>query len=276
VRIGVVGLGLIGGSIARDLTRLDHTVSGGDVDERAVDAALKEGVLRHRLGMDGDGVDACDVVILALPVQHVAGWLRMLVPRVRDCRLLMDTGSTKADITKAALEAGLAERFVGAHPLAGDHLSGWGASRTGLFQGARVFLCPAQGAQRDALQLAETIWRSIGAETVHMDAKTHDEQLAWTSHLPQLTATALALTLAGAHRTRREMGTGGLDMTRLAGSDPEMWTGIALHNRDPLQRALASMQQELDALRAALDRGDSVMLRARFEAAREWHRRAGD
>jgi prephenate dehydrogenase len=275
VNIGVIGLGLIGGSMARDLTRLGHSVAGGDVDEDAVLGALSEGVIQSRLGIDGDGVDACDVVILALPVQHASALLRSLAPCVSHCRLIMDTGSTKVKIAAAAVEAGIGDRFVGSHPLAGDHRSGWGASRRALFDGARVFLCPSENAHPDAVQAADAIWRSIGAMPVLMDDKAHDEQLAWTSHLPQLTATALALCLDSAGRRREELGAGGNDMTRLAGSDPHMWTGIAIENGDALQRAIALMQQELDALRAAIERRDSVQLRQRFEAARAWHGGAG-
>jgi prephenate dehydrogenase len=168
---------------------------------------------------------------------------------------------------------GLADRFVGAHPLAGDHRSGWDASRAGLFAGARVFLCPADGAGEEAVALAEALWTGLGGTTERMDATEHDRRLAWTSHLPQAVSTALAMALAGRGIGRGELGPGGRDVTRLAGSSPEMWAGVLRDNADAVGDALAAMEAEVRALREAVASGDADRIRERLARARRW---AGD
>jgi prephenate dehydrogenase len=269
VKIAVFGLGLIGGSLARDLAALGHTVTGSDLDDRAVDAALAEGVITST-AEDGATLDDVDVVILAVPVRAAASLLRALAPRLPAGCTVLDTGSTMRDVVAAAAAAGIGHRFVGCHPLAGDHRSGWAASRRGLFEGAPAYLSPGPDTAGDAVATAAALWRSVGAVPETMDAAAHDRRLAWTSHLPQLLATALALTCRDAGRGPAELGPGGRGMVRLAGSDAEMWTGILLHNSDEVLRALTGMQAQLDAVRAAIEAAHSDELYARFDAARQW------
>jgi cyclohexadieny/prephenate dehydrogenase / 3-phosphoshikimate 1-carboxyvinyltransferase len=274
VNVAVVGLGLMGGSLARDLSARGHRVTGADADADTVAAALREGVLHASLGMpgalDAGAVAGADVVILAVPVDRARALLHELAPALARARLVTDVGSTKADIVAAAQQAGVAERFVGSHPLAGHQSSGWAASRRDLFSGATVYLCAAAEVSPAAMNAAQDLWAEVGAVTQSMDAAEHDRQLAWTSHLPQLLATSLGLALRREGWRPAELGSGGRDMTRLAGSDPAMWTGIALQNREELLRALDEMRRELDALRAAMESGDSHELHSRFTAAREW------
>jgi prephenate dehydrogenase len=164
----------------------------------------------------------------------------------------------------------LTERFVGSHPMAGDHRSGWPASKADLFVGAPVYLCAARGTAPDAMELAAALWHSLGATTLPMDAEAHDVQLAWTSHLPHMIATALANALARRPLWRDDLGRGGKEMTRIAGSSPEMWTAIAVDNAPAIDHALAQFEEEIARMRAALARTDAEGIRGCFSAARAW------
>lgn len=269
--VAVVGLGLIGGSLARDVAGRGVRVLGWDADAEALRAAVAEGVVHHPLADDLRDVDQADAVVLAVPVLAAAQLLRTLAPHLAGARLITDVGSTKTSIVRAAEALGLGARFVGSHPLAGDHRSGWSASRGGLFNGARVFLCGTPGTDEDAMLLASDLWTSVGGRPELMDANEHDVRLAWTSHLPQVVSTALALTIDQTGVPRGELGPGGRDVTRLAGSDPAMWADILLDNADALVSALATMQTQLAAVQQAVASGDREELRRLLAEARGWH-----
>jgi prephenate dehydrogenase len=266
----VIGLGLIGGSVARDLAALGMVVSAYDADATQLAAAMRDGVVHHRLNHVLDGLGAADLVIIAVPVDEALEVLRLAAPHLKRAALITDVGSTKARIVALATELGLGDRFVGAHPMAGDHRSGWAASRAGLFVDAPLYLCPAVDSVPQAVTLAESLWRTLGARPIEMDAVVHDERLAWTSHLPHMIAVVLGLTLGEGGVGREELGPGGRDMTRIAGSSPDMWTAIAVDNADPIDAALAVAEREIGALREEIARRDASALHERFTSARAW------
>jgi prephenate dehydrogenase len=263
----VVGLGLIGGSVARDLVERGVRVLGHDRDPATVRDALRDGGIHEALA-PGLGAEMADVVVIAVPVTAAPHVLRQL--RLRPGALVTDVGSTKESIVRAAEDAGLGERFVGSHPLAGDHRSGWSASRTGLFRDARVFLTPTSRTTPDAVEQARALWTALGARTEVMGAAEHDRRMAAVSHLPQALATALGSVLADEGLSRADLGPGARDMTRLAGSSPEMWASIAADNARHLSPAVGAMQERLSALRDALDAGDAERLRGFFEEGNRW------
>ena len=273
--VAVIGLGLIGGSLARDLSARGVRVLGWDADAESLRAAADEGVVHHPLADDLHGADQADAVVLAVPVLAAPNLLRRLAPRLGPVRLITDAGSTKTSIVRAAESLAIGDRFVGSHPLAGDHRSGWDASRERLFHGARVYLCPTRSSGDEAMRLASALWAMVGARPEVIDADLHDARLAWTSHLPQVVSTALALTLHHADTPRDQLGPGGRDVTRLAGSDPGMWADILLDNADALAPALAMMQARLSALSHAVAARDRDALRRMFAEARAWHQQGG-
>ena len=268
-RVGVVGLGLMGGSLARALAARGVQVLGFDRDRDSLDAAVAEGMVHEPLDDSLAGVERADVVVLATPVAATARLLTRLGDRLAGPALIMDVASTKRSIVAAAEAAGLGPRYVGAHPLTGSHRSGWGASRASLFEEARVFLCPSSSTTPDALRLAESFWRSLRAGVEVLDADTHDEQMAWRSHLPQAVSTALALTLRQANVARSALGPGGRDMTRLAGGDPDLWTGIVGDNAPAILQALDAMEQQLRYFRERLAAGEDGV-RECFSDGRDW------
>lgn len=263
---GIMGLGLIGGSMARDLAAKGVRVFAWDRDEGAVRAAAEQGIARP-LGWDGP----VDAVVVAVPVLATRDLLREMAGRMDGVRLITDVGSTKRSIVQAAEQLGIGDRFVGSHPLAGDHRSGWEASRTGLFEGARVYLSRTRSTDADALELARELWTRIGAVPQVMDAAEHDRRLALTSHLPQAASTALARALAEWGIGRSDLGPGGRDVTRLAGSSPEMWADILIDNAAEIGPALEALEGQLRTLRDAVHRADRDQLQRFFAEGRAWH-----
>jgi prephenate dehydrogenase len=268
-RVSVVGLGLMGGSLARALAALGVRVVGYDRDRSSLDAAVAEGMVHEPLDDTLDGVENVDIVVLATPVATTAALLTRLGDQLSGPSLIMDVASTKKSIVAAAEAAGLGPRYVGAHPLTGSHRSGWGASRASLFEEARVFLCPSATTTPQALRLAESFWRSLRAGVEVLDAVEHDEQMAWRSHLPQAVSTALALTLRQADVARSALGPGGRDLTRLAGGDPALWTGIMSDNAPAILEALAAMEEQLRLFRERLAAGEDGV-RECFADGRDW------
>jgi prephenate dehydrogenase len=267
-RAAVVGLGLIGGSIAKDLAATGVEVEAYDPDDAAVDDALASGVVARRLDASLATMRA-DVVVIATPVDAAVHVLRALA-RANSATLITDVGSTKGRIVAEADALGLSGRFVGSHPMAGDHRSGWSAARRGLFSGARVYLCAPDRTPAELVARADAFWRALDAHPVRIDASAHDRTLAWTSHLPHVVSAALALALGEAGVERDELGPGGRDITRLAGSSPEMWSAIATENATAIDAALAAAEREVASFRRLLSRADAGELHSKFAAARAW------
>ena len=269
-RAAVIGLGLIGGSIARELASRGTRVSGFDENGDALQTALSAGVVSEVLDPWLEGLHTVDLVVIAVPVDVASEILARIAPHTTAAALITDVGSTKARIVATAERLGLGERFVGSHPIAGDHRSGWDASRLGLFQDSRVYLCPTSTSAPIAIDLAKALWRELGAQEVVISASEHDERVAWTSHLPHVVANAVALTLAHAGVARGDLGPGGRDVTRLAGSSPEMWAAILHENAPAISEALNAVERELAAFRTAITRENAGELRRRFADARVW------
>lgn len=266
----ILGLGLIGGSLARDLAARGVRVLAWDRDHAAVQRAQDVGIAEP-LSWD----ESIDVVVLAVPVLAALDVLAWVAENADGVRLITDTGSTKTSIVRRAEALGIGGRFVGSHPLAGDHRSGWDASRTALFADAPVYLCPTRSTTGAAMRLASALWMGVGARPETMDADRHDVRLAWMSHLPQVVSTALALTLAQPGMQRAQLGPGGRDVTRLAGSSPEMWADVLLDNADALSSALAMLRAQLGEIGDAAAAGDRARLLRLLSEARDWHGSGG-
>jgi prephenate dehydrogenase len=267
--VAVIGLGLIGGSLARDLHALGARVLAFDIANEHMQRALAAGAVDAALDESLAGLRDADVVILAVPVDAARGVLASIARQARHARLVTDTGSTKAAIVAAAHALELGARFVGSHPMAGDHRAGWAASREHLFRDATVYLCATPDTGAAVLDAAAALWRALGAHPSRIDATEHDAMLAWASHLPHVVSAALAVALARADVSRDQLGPGGRDVTRLAGGSPDLWTGIARENAAALASAIDAARASLDAFAAALRGGDDA-LRLHLAEAHEW------
>lgn len=268
--VGIIGLGLIGGSLARDLVRRG-------IDVIAHDTGIGNGLQADDADLaricrvdDAAAVTDAPVVVIAVPVRAAMSVLRRLAPRLGEDHLVMDVGSTKRHVVATAEALGLGPRFVGCHPLAGDHRSGWAASRAGLFEGASVFLCPASGADDRTVRRAAAFWEGVGARPEAIDAESHDHRMAWVSHLPHVLSTTMALVLRDAGLPVGSLGPGGRDVTRLAGSSPDLWTQIVTQNRQFLADALGRFEGELNTLRRALEAAEEASIRRHLQDAADW------
>lgn len=263
----VIGLGLIGGSVARDLSARGWHVIAHDRHGPSLEDAISSGVVHERLAA---GNIAADVAVLAVPISTFRAVLNDLAPRLGRAALLMDVCSTKRTAIAAAEAAGVGERFVGAHPMTGDHRSGWAASHRGRFDGALVYLCRTRTTSERALSEARDFWETLGAGVQVTTAEAHDRLVAYTSHLPQVVSRALALALADGGTVRAELGPGGRDTTRLAAGDVDLWISILMDNADEVLPALSRHERSLAVLRRALERRDAGALGTLLAEARRW------
>lgn len=272
--VAVLGLGLIGGSLVRDLSASGCRVVGGDADAATIARAREANVLERTLDMDDPAswpaaLASVDVVVLALPVPAAVNVLPALAAALPADAAVTDTASTKRSIVAAAAEAGLAPMFVGAHPVAGDHRSGWSASRTGLFRDATTWICPGS-ASPAAVVAVESLWMRAGARIRRSDPETHDRTMAWASHLPQVVASLLGGIMGEAGIRPGDLGAGGRGATRLAASPADLWAGILLDNAPEVGPALTTMAEELMLLGQAVSHGDTDRVRGVLKRGREW------
>lgn len=266
---GIIGLGLIGGSLALDLTRAGWRVTGSDRDPASLRAAIDAGAVQAELG---DDPGALDLIVIAVPVLSALPIVRRLGDRIPEeaGTVVTDVGSTKRSVIAAAVAAGLGRRFVGGHPMAGHDRSGWSAARPGLFRDVRVWLSAAPDAADAAVRRVETLWTAVGGRTRRIDAVAHDQRMALVSHLPQVAASALAAVVATAGAGRDDLGPGGRDATRLAGSDPELWSDILLDNSPEILPAITALIDRLRALQHGIEAADEGAVLGWLQAGRSW------
>lgn len=271
----VIGLGLMGGSLARDLAQHRVSVMAYDSRPDVAEAARGEGIVARLLRPDLGGIEGAEMVIVATPVDAAPGLLDRVGPLIGPETIVTDLGSTKESICRHAERIGIGSRFVGSHPLAGDHRSGWSASRPGLFSGAPVFLCPTVSSTDEAIRAVRSFWTALGGSCSVMNPGEHDRRMAWASHLPQVLSSALALALSRAGIPPSVLGPGGRDMVRLAGSDPEIWTAICRDNAGQLTGAADGMIRQLSLIRDDIDELDTERIRDFFVSARRWQQGGG-
>ncbi len=277
-RLCVVGVGLIGGSLARAARAagLCREVVGAGREAASLERARALGVV-DRWSLDpAEAAAGAALVVVAVPVGAMGAVFRALAPAVRAGAVLTDVGSVKAAVVATARRAfgAVPARLVPGHPIAGTERSGVEASFAELFRGQRVVLTPLAETDPGALGLVEALWRGVGATVERMSPEAHDRALAATSHLPHLLAYALVDLLAALEAEGRGdlfpyAGGGFRDFTRIASSDPALWRDICLANRGPLLELLGRYGAALEGLRRALEAGDGEALLACFARARE-------
>jgi prephenate dehydrogenase len=274
-KLCIVGVGLIGGSLARALRAAGYVreIVGYGRSMGNLDEAMALGVIDRAETVLADAVRHADMIVLAVPVGCMAEILNDLGPVLSKDAVVTDVGSVKGSVIAAARGALGKDfsRFVAGHPLAGTEQSGVAASQANLFRGRRVILSPEPETDADAVARVRAMWIAAGAETAILGAVDHDRILAVSSHLPHMLAYCLADMVAqhDDHRAILDCAAGGFrDSTRIAGSDPVMWRDICLANRDALLLALRQYQHDLGALVTAIESGDSERLRATFTRAK--------
>ncbi len=268
--LAVLGLGAIGGSLAWQARRAGiPSVIGYAPDRADCVQALRAGAVHDIADTPLRAVQGADLVVLAASPGAILDFLPALGGALAPSAISTDVASIKHPIIAGARAAGLATRFAGSHPFAGTHVAGWSGARPDRFTGATVYVCATGPEGESVAREVMDFWAQVlGAHPVLVDAEAHDRQLAWTSHLPQAVASALARTLAREPSLRgASLGSGARDTTRLAASPTSMWVDVLLLNRGPVAAAMASAEGELRTLRTLVERQDRVGLAAFLEDA---------
>jgi 3-phosphoshikimate 1-carboxyvinyltransferase len=278
-RVAVIGLGLIGGSLAAALReqKLAQEVVGFDTRADELALGVELGVIDSVAESAAQAVRGADLVVLAVPVKATRPVLREIQSALSDDAIITDVGSTKTGFINdvRAVLGYLPATVIPGHPIAGSEKSGIRAANSQLFANHKVILTPGDEACPQALGKVTAMWRACDANVLTMAAEHHDEVLAATSHLPHLIAFSLVDTLAGDDQNMdifRYAAGGFRDFTRIAASDPVMWRDIFLSNRDAVLRTIDRFTQDLDQLRSAIaDQDGDTLLRVftRARAARE-------
>jgi prephenate dehydrogenase len=273
--LAVIGLGAIGGSLAWQARRagigrvVGYSPSRGDGV-----AALRASAVSEVADSPVRAVRGAELVVLAVPPGPTLDLIGRLASSLEPGAILTDVCSVKAPVMARAADCGLGDRFAGSHPLAGTHDSGFLAARPDRLLGCVVYVCESASAEgARAARGVMRFWEEVfEAQPILISAEAHDRQLAWTSHLPQAVAYALAKSLADRRLGGVSYGTGARDTTRLAASSPDMWLDILLQNRDSLVEALSSVEGRMGDLRRLIEAGDRTGLEHYLETAREFRR----
>jgi prephenate dehydrogenase len=275
----ILGLGLIGGSLARALRRSGfsrHFIGYGH-REPSLRRGVELGVIdEFTLDLD-EALDRADIMVVCTPTLVASTMLERILPALAgrtEGPVVTDAASVKGSLLQTALAVNgeMPPRLVLGHPIAGSERSGVDASSADLYVNHRVILTPVEGNDPEAVELIRAMWASTGADVVDMSVADHDAVLAATSHLPHVLAYALVDALAGSASSRdifRFAAGGFRDFTRIASSDPVMWRDIAIANKGALLAVMDDFSEHLTRLRRAVAEGDSEQLYETFSRAKE-------
>jgi len=272
--VTIIGVGLIGGSLARvmKLKGLADSITGAGRSRSTLETAIKIGVI-DRMGQgSAQAVEGADLVVLASPVGTFKQIVREIGPHLKPGAILTDVGSVKGKLIKDIEESiASGSHYVPAHPIAGREKSGVAESIDTLFQGRRCILTPTAHTDQKALQAVRDLWIAAGADVVVMDADLHDKVFAAVSHLPHVAAFAMMSAVAelntGTEDYLQFSGAGFRDFTRIAASSPEMWKDICLMNSDHLVKMIDRYIFSLNRFKREIIAGDEPRLEKHLRAA---------
>ncbi len=276
LEIAFIGLGLIGGSIARGIKRArpDVTIMAYMRTRSRLERAKEEGTIDIILEGIGEPLRSCDLIFLCTPVEYNASYLSQIRPFLKPGAVITDVGSTKTDIHEQVIQLHMEDVFIGGHPMAGSEKTGYENSTDHLLENAYYIITPTSVSTKDQIQRVVEIAEMIGSLPVLLDYQRHDQITAAISHLPHIVASSLVNLVKAADSPdgmMKRLAAGGFkDITRIASSSPEMWEQICMTNRENLAGIL---KQYISALQETLDRlehSDSAFLYRLFEASRAY------
>lgn len=270
--IGVVGLGLIGGSMAIDLKRRGFagTVLGVEADSVNSAAAEKIGLADSVVPLD-ECIERSEIIIVAIPV----GGAVKLIPQILDKfqalgqkakdKIVIDVCSTKENLARSVHYHPMRARYVATHPMAGTEYSGPWAAMPGLYDGHACIICDSQESDPKAVRTIEQLYDALNMRTIYMNSSNHDVHTAYISHISHVTSFALALTVLDKEKDEKhifDLASGGFSSTvRLAKSSPDMWTPILTQNRDNILRVMDTYIEKMNAFRDAVADSDEDRMR---------------
>ena len=270
--IGIIGLGLIGGSIAKECRRAGYKVLGADASEKHKEQAVDFDVVDEVMSVD-DLVAASDVIGLCIPVDLIAEKIPLVLNKIKWNQVVFDVGSTKRGICEAVRDHVKRSRFIAAHPLAGTEFSGPKAAVFDLFKGKKNIICEEGLSDEDALRKVVDIFNLLGMQSLFMQADDHDKHMAYVSHLSHISAFTLSLTVLDIENDEKQIfnlaSTGFESTVRLAKSNPKTWSSIFENNSEYLSTALGSYINHLSEFKRILDEGDKSKSIELMERANE-------
>lgn len=272
----IIGLGLIGGSLALSLKRnKEISIIGYDADNSTLRTAKRIGVIDEMAIHIKDATEFADIIIFATPVNETIRLMNELPKwQLKQHVIVTDTGSTKSEIMKAAIllkEKGIT--FIGGHPMAGSHKSGVEAARAYLFENAYYMLTPFENENNEEVNVLKQLLQVTKAKIVQVNAKEHDHMTAVVSHFPHLVASSLVHQLAGENDRfpfTKQLAAGGFrDLTRIASANPIMWRDITVQNRTELSNQLQAWTEEMIRLQNLLLYADAEEIETYFATAKK-------
>lgn len=278
MKVGIIGLGLIGGSMAVDLRRRGFADEVLGVETDPVNAAAAEKIgLADRIVSFEECVGQADLVVLAVPVGAAVKMLPQVLDRFAgQKKVVIDVCSTKEQLARAVKYHPERRRYVGTHPMAGTEYSGPWAAMPGLFDGHAGIICDAQESDPKAVRTVECLYEILNMRTIYMDSSSHDVHTAYVSHISHVTSFALALTVLDKEKDEKhifDLASGGFSSTvRLAKSSPDMWTPILTQNRDNVLHVIDTYIDKMQAFRTAIEEGDEDAIRGLIEESNKIRR----
>lgn len=259
MKIGIVGLGLIGGSLAYDFRALGYTILGVSRQPQTCEDAVKLGAVDAASG-DLASLAPVDVVFICTPVSVIDGIATRLIPHVSQNAILTDVGSVKGSVVKRLTP--LWPRFIGGHPMAGSEETGIHAAQSRLFAGNPYILTPTDETPADVIETMKELVSQLDCNLYECSPTVHDRAVAWISHLPKMTSAALiAACLSEADPEILQLAqsfasSGFRDTSRVGGGNPELGCMMAQYNREELLRSLHQYRQSLDQLTEVIESSD--------------------
>ena len=277
-KIAIIGLGLIGGSLARALrfkAGVDYIVAV-DKDAESIKQAIDEGVIKEGFSELDTSVFDSNIIFICTPVKASLEYIKLLSGRVKKGCIITDVCSTKSEIINLADSLDPLPRFVGGHPMAGAEKIGYSFGFPELFENANYILMPGKGADKEATQCVADLVKSIGAIPFEMDISEHDYFLACISHLPHVAATVLVNLVREAEEksgkgTLEKLAAGGFrGITRIASSSPEMWENIIFSNKEKIKGVLARYVELINEFISSIEAGENERIHTLFKTAKEF------
>jgi prephenate dehydrogenase len=267
--VGIVGVGMIGGSIALAAIRAGYRVC---LHDRSAANGLREDRFRNAQVVEDlkDLAAQSRIIFLATPISATTLVIARLAPFLCAEHIVSDVASVKGPVVEVIRDAaGNKSDYIPVHPMAGSERSGAGAARADLFDGAITLLCPEFARDPGNVQLITNFWEELGTRVFRTSCEHHDEMVAAMSHLPHLIAALLVAHVAESDSEALDLcGSGFRDLTRIASGAPELWTDILLSNAGTLARHLAAFRDLIDRTLPLLLRGDGKNLQALLDAAK--------
>lgn len=262
--IAIVGVGLIGGSLAIQLheKKLSSRLIGVESNEEHAHKAVALELVDEIMSL-GDAVTNSDVIVLAIPVDQLVSTLPVLLDRI-DRQIVLDLGSTKSQLVEAIKDHPKRGRFVATHPMWGTEYSGPASAVKGAYENKAVIICNAEESDRDALEWVKHMYKKIGMHLLEMEAKAHDLHAAYISHISHITSFALANTVLQKEKEEQaifELASAGFESTvRLAKSNPAMWVPIFMQNKENVLDVLKEHIAQLERFKESIEKEDEQYL----------------